>query len=210
MSALDIPVSHEHDESPEQLTARQLVGVWLFIAGDAIILASLLFTFLYLRGLNTANQWIPRGVHEASALMAWLTVVVVAGSAFALWSGEKAAVRGASAAPGATWGAVLSLVGAGLAGLAIADIPHKMSAVSGVRQVAGSYASSLLAIDVSNLVHLLLLAFLGFAVATRARKGLISAATPGHARLVRIFFVWVAVSVGLAALISTVFVASPK
>ena len=101
-------------------------------------------------------------------------------------------------------------MGVVLSGIAIADVPHAANATSGVSQVAGSYASSLLAIDVSNLFHLILLVFLGLAVVVRTRKGLISQAAPTHGRLVRIFWVWVAVSVTFAALVTTVFVASPK
>jgi hypothetical protein len=68
----------------------------------------------------------------------------------------------------------------------------------------------LLSIDISNAVHLALLTFLGLCVIVRTRKGLISQATPSHGRLIRIFWVWVLVSVGFAALITTLFVASPK
>lgn len=205
----DVATSHHH-ESAEVVAGRQLVGVWLFIAGDAIILISLLFTYLYLRGLNTLHQWMPHGVYGASTLSAWIIVAVVAASAWAIWASDKSTSAGRSALPGALLAGLLAVVGIVLSAVAIADVPHRVIASSGVRVVAGSYASSLLAIDVSNLVHLLLLVFLGLAVVARARKGLISQASPTHLRLIRIFWVWVAVSVGLAAIVTTVFVASPK
>lgn len=210
MSTVDVTTHHAHHESHEVVTSRELVGVWLFIAGDAVILTALLFTYLYLRGLNTAKQWMPQGVHGASTLMTWLVVAVVAVSAWAVWSGEKSIGRGRSAVPGALLGTVLAAVGVVLSITAIANIPHAENVTSGVRQVAGSYASSLMAIDVSNVVHLVLLVFLGLAVSSRAKKGLISAARPGHARLVRIFWVWVSVSIAVAAIMTTLFVASPK
>ena len=105
---------------------------------------------------------------------------------------------------------LLAVIGFVLTIIAIASIPHSINAVSGVRMVSGSYASSLLSIDISNAVHMALLVFLGLCVIVRTRKGLISQATPTHGRLIRIFWVWVLVSVGAAALVTTIFVASPK
>ncbi len=209
MSATDI-VTHDYNESPEEVSARQLVGVWLFIAGDAVILMALLFTYLYLRGLNTSKQWMPTGVHGASTLMSWLLVLVVAASAASIWSGERTTERGGSATSMVRLSAVLALIGVVLSAIAIAQVPHAVNATSGVRQVAGSYASSLMVIDISNLFHLVLLIFLALAVAARMRKGLITQTSPAHVRLVRIFWVWVAVTVTLAAITSTIFVASPK
>ena len=37
---------------PTDLATRQLLGVWLVIAGDAVVVISLLFTYLYLRALG--------------------------------------------------------------------------------------------------------------------------------------------------------------
>jgi len=46
-----------HHEPPEKVDARQRLGVWLLIGADVIVVAALLFTYLYLRGLNTDNHW---------------------------------------------------------------------------------------------------------------------------------------------------------
>ena len=211
MSTADVTIDSGHHESHETVTSREVVGVWLFIAGDAVILLALLFTYLYLRGLNTAQQWIPQGIHGVSTMMTWLVVLVVAGSAWAIWSGEKAVERARPGARGLfALATVLALAAAALSIEAIAKMPHVTNATSGVRSVAGSYASTLLAIDISNFVHLVILIFLGIAVGVRTSRGAISLERPGHARLVRIFWVWVSVSVGLAAIVSTLFVASPK
>jgi heme/copper-type cytochrome/quinol oxidase subunit 3 len=210
MSVIDSNVEVDFHESPEKVTGRELVGLWLFIAGDAIILIALLFTYLYLRGLNTSNLWMPHGVHGVSDVMTWLTVVVVALSAWAVWVGEKTTQRGGRGASAAAMATLLAVVGFALTIISITKIPHSINATSGVRMVSGSYASSLLSIDISNAVHLALLTFLGLCVIVRTRKGLISQATPSHGRLIRIFWVWVLVSVGFAALITTLFVASPK
>jgi len=210
MSVIDSNVDVDFHEPPEKVTGRELVGVWLFIAGDAVILVALLFTYLYLRGLNTSNLWMPHGVHGAFALMSWLTVVVVALSAWAVWAGEKTTQRGGRGVSAAATATLLAVVGFALSILAISKIPHSINATSGVRMVSGSYSSSLMSIDISNAVHLAILVFLGLCVIVRTRKGLISQATPTHGRLIRVFWVWVTVSVAFASVITTVFVASPK
>ena len=210
MSVTDSNVEIDLHEAPEKVAGRELVGVWLFIAGDAIILIAILFTYLYLRGLNTQKLWMPAGVHPASGVLTWLTVAVVAISAWAMWSSETTTSKGGRGVAAAALATLLAVGGVALSVVQISKIPHAINATSGVRQVAGSYASSLLAIDISNCVHLLLVVFLGVAVMMRMSKGLISQTSTSHARLIRIFWVWVAASVVIAALVSTIFVASPK
>lgn len=200
-----------HHEPPEMVAGRQVLGVWLFIAGDAVVVGSLVFTYLYLRGLNTLSQWMPKGVHGASDLLAWGIVAAAAASAAAVWAGEDAIRRQTGGRVGLVLaGTVLALGSLALVVVAIRNIPQAVNATSGVRQIAGSYASGLLAIDVSNLIHLVVLALLGVGVAVRTSKGRISAQAPTHARLVRIYWVWVVVSMAISAALTTIFVASPK
>ncbi len=199
-----------HHDPPEVVAQRQLLGVWLLIAGDAVIVGSLLFTYLYLRGLNTQKQWMPAGVHGASLVLSWGLVAVTALSALAVWSGEQSIRRGKKDAVSmALVAAVLALAASAIGVAQLAQIPHALNSTSGVRQIAGSYASSLLALDMSNLAHLVLLAFLGLAVAVRVGRGATSAQAWTHARFVRIFWVWVASAIGASAVVTTLFVNSP-
>ena len=46
-----------HHEPPEVVDGRQRMAIWLFIGGDIITTSALLFTYLYLRGVNTAGHW---------------------------------------------------------------------------------------------------------------------------------------------------------
>lgn len=209
--------SHEFDattlvhDPPEVVGGRQLVGVWLFIAGDAVIVGAILFTYLYLRGLNTAHQWMPKGVHGASDVLAWGTVLVAAASVALVWAAEVAIRQRASGPVAmALGGSFLALGAAGMVIVALRNIPQAVNATSGVLQIDGSYGSALLAIDVSNLVHLLLLSLLGIGVAVRTVKGRISAQAPVQARLVRIYWVWVVVSIAISAAVTSIFVSSPK
>ena len=106
-----------HHESPEKVDARQRLGVWLFIGADVVTLAALLFTYLYLRGVNTDGHWMnlvgyKGSLHtyaywwnaaENGALKApttiysplistglqWLLAGLTVVSAVVLWLGEK-------------------------------------------------------------------------------------------------------------------------
>ena len=73
----------------------------------------------------------------------------------------------------------------------------------------GSYASAFRVLTGYHLVHLFLLAFLGFGLLNRARAGAERTRTAAHVRLVRYFWDWVAVAAVLTA-ITTWFVASPR
>jgi heme/copper-type cytochrome/quinol oxidase subunit 3 len=193
-----------HHEPAEVVAQRQLLGVWLFIAGDAVIVGSIVFTYLYLRGLNTEGQWMPHGMHAVSAVLTWGVVLVTLLSAGAVWVGERSTRQGTGGGVGAALAAAaLALLAAAVGVVALRHIPQVVNASSGVRQVEGTYASSLLAIDGSNVIHLVLLALLGLGVAMRTAKGKISAAAPTHARLVRIFWVWVAFATTLSAVVTS-------
>jgi heme/copper-type cytochrome/quinol oxidase subunit 3 len=106
-----------HHESPEVVDGRQRMAIWLFIGGDMVILAGLLFTYLYLRGTNTEGHWmnmvgytghpwsyyynvlfvkggsLPNpttvSVNPVSAGFYWFVTLVTVVSAGIIWFGEK-------------------------------------------------------------------------------------------------------------------------
>ncbi len=51
--------SHDgsHHETAEQRDQKERLAIWLFIAGDALFLLLELFTWFYLRALNTSGMW---------------------------------------------------------------------------------------------------------------------------------------------------------
>jgi len=68
-----------------------------------------------------------------------------------------------------------------------------------------AYDSSMMLIIGSSLVHLFILAFLGLGLAIRSARGVLNGENWFHARVVRLFWVWVAVSaVLISALTSTI------
>jgi heme/copper-type cytochrome/quinol oxidase subunit 3 len=106
-----------HFLAPEVVDGQQRLGVWLFIGGDIIIVAALLFTYLYLRGVNTSGHWMsllgykghsyayyqniangsvglpaPKLIHigPMSAGMEWLIAAVTVVSGAIIWQAERA------------------------------------------------------------------------------------------------------------------------
>jgi heme/copper-type cytochrome/quinol oxidase subunit 3 len=106
-----------HHEPPEVVDGRQRLGVWLFIGGDIIIVAALLFTYLYLRGVNTSGHWMsllgykghsyayyqnlenssagipaPKLIHVGpmSAGLEWVIALITVVSAAVVWQAERA------------------------------------------------------------------------------------------------------------------------
>lgn len=103
-----------HREAPEIVDHRQRLGIWLFIAGDAIATGALIFTYLYLRAVNTNGRWmsivgLPANGRSASTLQgildnggsminnveaplsagfSWLLVAVLAVCVGLYWLGE--------------------------------------------------------------------------------------------------------------------------
>lgn len=199
-----------HHDAPDVVAGRQLVGVWLFIAGDAVVIGSLAFTYMYLRGLNTEHQWMPGGVHGASDVLAWSIVAVAALSALAVWTGDRVLRRGGRTVPLVLAGSALALVALALGVVAVRNIPQAVNPSTGTLHVAGSYASCLLAIDVNNVVHLAVLAFLGVGIAVRTLKGRIAPANASQLRFVRIYWLWVALSLVAVTAMTTLFVSGPR
>jgi heme/copper-type cytochrome/quinol oxidase subunit 3 len=242
MSIADIePVSEMHGgtpghhEDPEKVDGRQRLGVWLFIGADVITVAALLFTYLYLRGVDTGNHWMtmlgypghlhtyqewenllnagtlknPTNVYVGtlSAGLQWLTAALTVVSAAVLWFGEKGlrATKNAKAfSPVAIVAMVLTLAGVVVCAIQLKDIPQIfVPANDSITMSYTTYDSAMMAIIGSTLGHLILLAFLGLGLAIRSARGVISGDKWYQVRLVRYFWVWVAISAIVTTLITT-------
>jgi heme/copper-type cytochrome/quinol oxidase subunit 3 len=191
------PTEHAHDPVP-----GQRLGVILLIAGDAVFVLSLVFTYFYLRGLNTDGAWIPKGSATLGAGSGWVLAGVAVLSALAYRWGElgiRAGERGRLVA-GTTLALVLVLADLGLLIGRLATMPFTTT--------TGSYASTVITMAGAYLVHLLITALLGVAIWNRARRGLFSADTNWHVRLVGYWWSWIAVTAVLLA-VTTTFISSP-
>lgn len=195
---------HAHPtERPQDPAPRQLLGVILLIVGDAVLVLSLIFTYFYLRGLDTEGGWIPRGSATLWAGSGWVLAGVMVLSALAYRWGELGIGAGKRGQLMAGTAVALALVLAAL-GLLIGRL-----ATMPFTTTTGSYASTVITMAGVYLVHLLLTAFVGVAIWTRGRQGLFSADAHWHVRLVGYWWYWVTVAAVLLAF-TTSFITSPR
>jgi len=196
-------VTHE-TVHPEDLFRTQRLGVLLLITADVAFVLSLIFTYFYLRGLNTNNGWIfPHYPQTASIGFSWLIAGVMVLAALSYQWGATGSRAGDNnrLVTGALGALILVLVDAGMQLYQLSTLPFKTT--------TGGYASSFIVLAGYHFVHLLLTLFIGLALWNRARMGKYTGGNYWQVRLVGYWYVWVMISALLTAL-TTSFVASPN
>ena len=192
-----------HGEDPVVVGRRWQTGVLLLILADASFVAALLFSYLYLRGLNTSHAWLLPKQQTAEIWIGWLIAGILV----------LAAIGYRVGAIGIRAGSQSRLVlGAGIAvGLVLADfvaqIGQLVSLPFGI--VDSAYSSEVYALGGANLLHLLITLFLGLGIWNRARLGMYSREDPRQPQMVGFWFTWVAVA-AIATALTTSFIASPR
>jgi heme/copper-type cytochrome/quinol oxidase subunit 3 len=210
------------------------MAIWLFIGGDIITMSALLFTYLYLRGVNTGGHWMsmmgyqghsyawyenalnsaaglpsPTLIHVGtlSAGLNWTVTLLTVLSAAIVWAAEKGLRKSqnAKAFSSLSWVAVLvTIVAIALTIKQLQHIPSVFVAVNDSQTMSyTAYDSTMMVIIGSALIHLFLLAFLGVGLAIRSARGVINGTKWFQARLVRLFWVWVAVSAVIVSAVTT-------
>jgi heme/copper-type cytochrome/quinol oxidase subunit 3 len=224
-----------HHEAPEVVDARQRLGIWLFIGADVVTVGALLFTYLYLRGVDTGGHWssllgykgnlhtyqywdnaadngtlaAPKLIYPGwlSAGLQWFVAGLTVVSAAVIWQGEKmlrATKNAKSFSSVAIVGVLLALAGVVVSAIMLSEIPQVFVAANDSLTMSyTTYDSAIMAIVISTLGHLVLLAFLGLGLAIRSARGVISGDKWYQVRLVRYFWVWVAISAVVSTLITT-------
>ncbi|MGZ4637162.1 cytochrome c oxidase subunit 3 [Oryzihumus sp.] len=189
MTAETHPATIVH-ASPEALGRTQRLGVLLLIVGDAAFLLSLVFSYLYLRALNTEHGWVPPHGRTVPIGLGWvIAAVMVVSLAFYYWA-ETGAARPRRLQLGLLLASLLVLVGLVLQAYQLAT--------AGIVVADGSYASTWYALAGYHAFHLLLTLFIGIGIWNRARMG--RYATDGwQVRLVGYWWAWVAVAAILTA-----------
>ena len=66
---------HVHHDSDAAVGRRERLGVRLLIVADGAFLASMIFSYFYLRNLNNNNAWLPKGVHHFSTASSWIVAI---------------------------------------------------------------------------------------------------------------------------------------
>jgi heme/copper-type cytochrome/quinol oxidase subunit 3 len=231
--------THGHDEgqhdSPEKVDGRERLGVWLFIGADVVTVGALLFTYLYLRAVDTSGHWMnmwgykgslhtyewwsnaalagtlknPTLIHvgTVSAGLQWLVAALTVVSAGVLWMGEKglrANKNAKSFSATALVAALIPLVGIVVAAILLGDLPQIFVQINdSITMSYTTYDSAMMAILASTIFHLAILTFLGLGLSIRAARGVVSGDRWYQVRLVRYFWVWVAISSVVGTLITT-------
>jgi heme/copper-type cytochrome/quinol oxidase subunit 3 len=187
---------------PESAGRMNKLGVILLIVGDAAFTLSLVFTYLYLRGLNTNGRWLgPNGAHVVGSGYSWAIV----GVALVSWLAYRWGERGGNDKARIALGAGIACV------LVVVDIAMQVAQMTGAGFTPrdGAYQSAWMALAGYHVVHLLLTLFMGIAIVNRARLGRF-AVDAWQVRLVGYWWTWVAVAaVIIAATTSFTTVAHP-
>lgn len=203
LTATASPTAPGHSEDVNTVGRRWRSGVLLIILADASFVAALLFTYFYLRGLNTEGSWIPPKSFTAPIWVGWAIALGLVLSAAAYRWGELGIRRGDQRR--LQTGTTVALL------LLVADIVGQVVQLSTFpfRTYTGSYASTVIALAGANLFHLLLTLFIGVGLWNRTRLGKYHATEHWQVRLGRIWWVWVAAA-AVATALTTSFVASPR
>ena len=202
MSATTVTGTQVHHEDIDTVGRRWRLGVGFLILADASFVAALLFSYRYLRGLNTERAWLPHGSPTAPIWVSWaLAGGFVLSAVVFLW-GERGIRKGHNGRL-----ALASAVGVLL--LVLVTVGQVVQIAGFEFAIASSaYASSMYVLAGANLFHLLLTLFLGLAIWNRARAGLYSTAQNWQVGIVSIWWAWVAIAAVLSAF-TTSYIASP-
>ena len=192
-----------HLEDPDLIGRRWRTGVLLLIVADAAFVTALVFSYFYLRGLNTQNAWLSHGQATASIAVSWLLALGVVVSA-AVFRGADRAIRAGHE------GRFVSATAVALVVLLATTVGQFLQLATFPFGVADSaYSSALYTMAGANLVHLVLTAFLALAMWNRGRQHIYGATSNWQVQLVGLWWTWVAVAAVVGAF-TTSFIASPN
>jgi cytochrome c oxidase subunit I+III len=190
-------------EDPDLIGRRWRSGVVLLIVADGAFVASLVFTYFYLRGLNTEKAWVAHGQHTAAIWVSWVIAGALVLSAIIYRLAERAIQAGNEA----RFVAVAALALLVLSADVVMQVIQLVTFPFGIGTSA--YSSTVYTMAGANLFHLLLTLFLAVAMVNRGRQHIYSATSNWQVRLVGLWWAWVAAAAVLTAF-TTSFVASPN
>lgn len=203
MTTATVEVPGQHHEDIGTVGRRWRTGVLLLILADVAFVVALIFSYFYLRGLNTESSWVTAGAKTAAIWVGWAIAVVLVLSAVSFRWGVDG-IRAANSkrlVTGAGVAVLLVLIDTVLQVIQLASFPFDPS--------ANAYASSVYTLAGANLFHLLLTLFLGIGLWNRSRLGRYSAQDFWQVDIIGIWFTWIAVA-ALGSALATSFIASPN
>jgi len=207
-----------HHELPQDRHKKEHIALWLFIGGDAVFFMLEIFFWFYLRSLNTNGMWrgaacskanactdglgnpITSPIPKAAAIHTLAIAVLILVSAAVIWFAEVQARQGASRK---TTTPLVSLAVLFAVGAIIWQIVQFQ--VLPFTTIDGTYASTFEFYMGSNLAHFGLVMFIGTGLMFRSRAGKFENGNWYQLHLSRLWWVWVAVSSAILALVSVLF-----
>jgi heme/copper-type cytochrome/quinol oxidase subunit 3 len=203
MTSLHVDQPDLHIEDPELIGRRWRTGTLLLILADAAFVAALVFSYLYLRGLNTEHAWLAPKQDIAAIWFSWLIAAVLAVSAAVFHWGYRGLLAGSEVrlVTASAFALLVVLIGAILQVVQLCTFPFGIA--------DSAYSSSMYVIAGANLFHILLTTFLGLAMWNRSRRRLYSADSNWQVHVVGLWWTWIALAaVGVS--FATSYVTSPN
>ncbi|HUW78830.1 MAG TPA: hypothetical protein VMV52_08815 [Candidatus Nanopelagicaceae bacterium] len=180
--------SHGHFESPETIGRRDKMGVSFLILADFVFVLSLIFSYFYLRALNTTGHWIPAHSEAAKNWQGWVVTLFAILSVVAYRSGFAAVRKGNHS--GLVTGMGLALL------LIVVDLAAQIWQWSNFpfQTTTGGYASAMILLAGANCFHLGITIFLGLGMFNRSRKGRYTKDDYWHVSIVGLWWAWIALA----------------
>ncbi len=189
---------HVHHDSDSAVGRRERLGVRLLIVADGAFLFSMIFSYFYLRNLNTNGGWLPKGVKHFSVGSAWSVAIpfVIAAIAHRLGQEDKQRRNLTSLVTLA-----VLLVGGYIQWHQMAHMPFLVTDDAGVVSFNGAYASNWVLMAGTGIFHYFLGAFIALGILIRNRTtDLPHELDLWRQRTAQSWFTWCAVAACLTAL----------
>jgi len=199
---------HVHHDPPAAVASREKMGVLLLILADVAFVASLVFTYLYLRFLNTEGQWLPDGVVAAVPTLTWvINAILVIGLVAFLVGVSRLKSGDARAFPVMSGVALVAVIAAAV--MQWIQIQSFAFPQTEAGTFQGTYASSMLILAGANLFHLLLTVFITLGMTIRSVVGRFAAGALSQPKLGKYWWIWVVASSIIVGLMTTFLTQTP-
>jgi heme/copper-type cytochrome/quinol oxidase subunit 3 len=191
-----------HIEDVNVVGRRWRLGVIFLIVADASFVASMIFTYFYLRGLDTDGGWFPKGSHSTPIWIGWAIAAGLVLSAAAYRWGQVGMRSGDSRR-------LVSGAGVAIVVLAVVAVAQLIQLATFPFEVDdSSYGSSTYLLAAANFFHLLLTLFIGIGIWNRGRLRKYSSTNNWQVQIVGMWWTWIAIA-AVASAFTTSFIASP-
>ncbi|MCX6451246.1 MAG: hypothetical protein NTZ31_06080 [Actinobacteria bacterium] len=188
---------HVHHDAPEVVGRRERLGVRILIVADASFVFAMVFSYFYLRNLNTNGGWIPKDGHTFSVASGWVVVLPLIVGAILHKIGQRNLKTIGTIS-------IITLV-VYLYGLyyQIHQIMNMPFIVKDTGGFEGAYASSWVLIAGANAFHYIIASFLALGLVIRARRANVDPTLEKwRMRTAASWFTWIAIS-GVICAITT-------